>query len=189
MSDNAPSLAHIFRPRQLAPSYTITSPLPVEQCRVRLTGRETPGRLGDRFTAALRLRGQVFQDSLTLRLPSHAIFGELQPRESGTQIILRVSNRRTDAKPVLDFTVMLAVIAIPFVVYDWWQNQSLPAILILPAILLGLGWIRELSIKWPDYPNAPDEAAHMLAGLVEGSLQIGADNFTARSCAPGIKSR
>ena len=124
---------------------------------------------------ALRLRGQVFQDSLSLRLPSHAIFGDLQPSESGTQLFLRGSNERTDAKPVLDFTLVFVAVAMPFVVYDWWQNQSLPAILILPAIFLGLGWIRELSIKWPDYPNSPDEAARMLAGLVDGSIGIGSD--------------
>lgn len=173
MSDNTPLLARIIRRRQPPPTYTITTALSVDQCRLRLTGSEMPGRFGESFIAALQLRGQVFQDSLILRLPSHAIFGDLQPSESGTHLILRVSSRHVDVKPVLDVTLMLVVVAIPFIVYDLWQNQSLPAILILPAILLGFGWIRELSIKWPDYPNTPDEAARMLAGLVNGTIEYG----------------
>ena len=164
-------VSRIARREQPPPDYVITTALPIEQCRLRLTGRERSGWLGNSFAKRLELNGRIFRDSIALRLRSHDISGNLDTVDAGTRIALHFSDKRSAAATLLEWTIILAVLTLPIVAYYWWQGDGLPSFILLPVAVLAIQWGREALRRWPRFPRTPDDVAHMLANLIEGSVE------------------
>jgi len=147
------------------PDYEIITPLSVEECRRRLTGRERFGRLSDGFARPLGLSGQIGANFLSIELDRGGLSGHFETVEDGTRVRIR---RKSSSPWWFDKLAFPPIFFAGFIALTWHPGESPTPPFICITATLGIMTIRSWRI-WRRYTNtslSPDEAVQIIANLV-----------------------